>query len=102
MPNLILIIPIPRKVKTQTVIEVREHLNKNDPNHLKKFTDGFLLDSLNSEEGFVISDLTVQSFFLNEGFLRIPLGVLLNTKGFKFHMQHAASIIFYCQLRSSS
>jgi len=46
-------------------IQVRKHLNNKYQNHIKIFTDGSVLDSLNSEAGFVIPDLKVQkSFYL--------------------------------------
>ena len=41
-------------------IQVREHLNNNYQNHIKIFTDGSDLDSLDSGAGFVIPDLKVQ------------------------------------------
>ena len=50
-------------------IEVREHLNNNYQNHIKIFTDGSILDSLDSGEGFDIPELKVQkSFNLGKGF----------------------------------
>ena len=50
-------------------IQVREHLNNKYQNHIKIFTDGSVLDSLDSGAGFVISDLKVQkSFYLGKGF----------------------------------
>ena len=46
-------------------VEVREHLNNNYQNHIRIFTDGFVLDS---GAGFVIPDLKVQkSFSLGKG-----------------------------------
>ena len=45
------------------VIEAREHLNNTYPNHIKIFTDGSVLDSLDSGAGFVIPDLKVQKYF---------------------------------------
>ena len=49
-------------------IEVRERLNNNYQNHIKIFTDGFVLNS-DSGAGFVIPDLKVQkSFYLGKGF----------------------------------
>ena len=44
-------------------IEVWEHLNNNYRNHIKIFTDGSVLDSLDSGAGFVIPDLKVQKSF---------------------------------------
>ena len=41
-------------------IQVREHLNNKYQNHIKIFTDGSVLDSLDSGAGFVISKLKVQ------------------------------------------
>ena len=50
-------------------IEVREHRNSNYQNHTKIFTDGSVLDSLDSGAGFVISELKVQkSFYLGKFF----------------------------------
>ena len=50
-------------------IQVRKHLINKDQNHIKIFTDGFVLDSLDSGAGFVISNLKVQkSFYLGKGF----------------------------------
>ena len=37
-------------------IEVREHLNKNYQNHMNIFTDGSVLDSLDTGAGFIIPD----------------------------------------------
>ena len=49
--------------------EVREHLINDYQNHIKIFTDGSLLGSLDSGAGFVIPELTVQkSFYLGKGF----------------------------------
>ena len=52
--------------------EVREHLNiliDNYQNHITIFTDGSLLDSLDSGAGFVIPELKVQkSFYLGKCF----------------------------------
>ena len=52
-------------------IEVREHLIDNYQNHIKIFTDGSVLDSLDSAAGFVIHELKV--FFLREGFFHIHI-----------------------------
>ena len=50
-------------------IHVREHLNNKYQNHIKIFTDGSVLDSLDSGAGFVIPELKVQkSFYLGKGF----------------------------------
>ena len=50
-------------------VEVREHINNNYQNHIKSFTDGSVLDSLDSGAGFVIPELKVQkSFYLGKGF----------------------------------
>ena len=40
-------------------IQVREHLNNKNKNHIKSFTDGSVLDSLDSGAGFVIPELKV-------------------------------------------
>ena len=51
------------------VIEVREYLNNKYQNHITIFTDGSVLDSLDSGSGFVIHKLKVQrSFHLGKGF----------------------------------
>ena len=51
------------------VIEVREYLNNKYQNHITIFTDGSVLDSLDSGSGFVIHELKVQRFFhLGKGF----------------------------------
>ena len=50
-------------------IHVTEHLNNKYQNHIKIFTDGSVLDSLDSGAGFVIPELKVQkSFYLGKGF----------------------------------
>ena len=50
-------------------IQVREHLNNKYQNHIKIFTNGSVLDSLDSGAGFVIPELKVQkSFYLGKGF----------------------------------
>ena len=50
-------------------IQIREHLNNKYQNHIKVFTDGSVLDSLDSGAGFVIPDLKVQkSFYLGKVF----------------------------------
>ena len=52
-------------------LQVREHLNNKYQNHIKIFTDGSVLDSLDSGAGFVIPKLKVQkSFYLGKGFSR--------------------------------
>ena len=71
------------------VIEAREHLNKTYPNHIKIFTDGSVLDSLDSR-GFIIPDLKVQkSFYLGKGFSILILTselLLCNINGIKLHL----------------
>ena len=54
-------------------IEVREHLINNYQNHIKIFTDGSVLDSLDSEAGFVISELKV--FLRREVFLLLDIHI---------------------------
>ena len=50
-------------------IQVREHLNNKYQNQIKIFTDGSVLDPLDSGAGFVILELKVQkSFYLGKGF----------------------------------
>ena len=50
-------------------IEVREQLINNYQNHIKIFTDGSVLDLLDSGAGFVIPELKVQkSVYLGKGF----------------------------------
>ena len=52
-------------------IQVREHLNHKYQNHIKIFTDGSVLDSMDSGAGFVIPDLKVQkSFYLGKGYMQ--------------------------------
>ena len=47
----------------------REHLNNKYQNHIKIFTDGSVLDSLDSGAGFVIPEWKVQkSFYLGKVF----------------------------------
>ena len=41
-------------------IEVRKHIINHYQNHIKIFTDGSVLDSLDSGAGFVIPELKVQ------------------------------------------
>ena len=50
-------------------IEVREHLINNCQNHIKVFTDGSVLHSLDSAAGFVIPELKVQVFLLRDLFI---------------------------------
>ena len=53
-------------------IQVREHVINNYQNHIKIFTDGSVLDSLDSWAGFVIPELKVQtSFYLGKFFFSI-------------------------------
>ena len=54
-------------------IEVREHLNNKYQTHINFFTDGSVLDSLDSGAGFVIPELKVQVFLLREGFFHIHI-----------------------------
>ena len=49
-------------------IQVREHLNNKYQNHIKIFTDGSVLDSLDSRAGFVIPELSAKIFLLREVF----------------------------------
>ena len=44
-------------------IQIREHLNNKYQNHIKIFTDGSVLDSLDSGAEFVIPELKVQNSF---------------------------------------
>ena len=44
-------------------IEVREHLNNKFQNRIKIFTDGSILDSLDSGGEFIIPELKMQFFF---------------------------------------
>ena len=48
--------------------KVREHLINNYQNHIKIFTDGSVLDSLDSGAGFVIPKLKIQVFLLRKVF----------------------------------
>ena len=55
-------------------IEVREHLNNKYETHIKKITDGSVLDLLDSGAGFVIPELKVQkSFYLGKVFFHIHI-----------------------------
>ena len=67
-------------------IEVREHLINNYQNHIKIFTDGSVLDSLDSEAGFVISELKV--FLRREVFLLLDIHIWImgNINGIKLHI----------------
>ena len=50
--------------KNIIIMEAREHLNISTyPNHIHIFTDGSVLDLLDSGAGFVIPDLKVQKSF---------------------------------------
>ena len=51
-------------------IEAREHLINSYQNHIKIFTDGSVLDSLDSGAGFVIPELlkVQKSFYLGKVF----------------------------------
>ena len=66
MPNFILTILIPRKVKTQTlnilVIEAREHLHNTYTNPFFVFVMIVLFWILDSAAGFVIPELKEQVF----------------------------------------
>ena len=77
-------------------IQVREHLNNKYQNHIKIFTDGSVLDSLDSGEGFIIPELKVEkSFYLGKFFLSIFTSELCNIYGIKLHiyMQYSVSNI---------
>ena len=53
-------------------IHVREHLNNKYQNHIKIFTDGSVLDSLDSGAGFIKSCIKSEKIFLlREGFFHI-------------------------------
>ena len=55
-------------------IQIREHLNNKYQNHIKVFTDGSVLDSLDSGAGFVIPELKVQkTFYLGKVFFSLYL-----------------------------
>ena len=63
-------------------IQIREHLNNKYQNHIKVFTDGSVLDSLDSGAGFVIPDLKVQkNFYLGKVFFHIHIRVVCNING---------------------
>ena len=50
-------------------VEVRGHVINSYQNHIKIFTDGSVLDSLDSGAGFVTPDVKVQtSFYLGKFF----------------------------------
>ena len=74
-------------------IHVREHLNNKYQNHIEIFTDGSVMDSLDSGAGFVIPELKVQkSFYLGKGF-SIFTSDICNINGIKLHMQYSVSNI---------
>ena len=52
-------------------IKVRQHLINNYQKHVKIFSDGSVLDSLDRGTGFVIPDLKVQKSFYLETFFSI-------------------------------
>jgi len=54
-------------------IKVREHLINNYQNHIQIFTDGSILDSVDSGAEFVIPELKVQKLFYLEGFFHIHI-----------------------------
>ena len=62
-----------KKSEYSLATEAREHLINNYQNHIKIFTDGSVLDSLDSAAGFVIHELKVQVFLLREGFFHIHI-----------------------------
>ena len=67
-------------------IQVREHLNNKYQKHIKIFTDGSVLDSLDSGAGFVIPDLKVQkSFYLGKVVFHIYIWVVCNINGIKLY-----------------
>ena len=60
-----------KKIESTNILtaEVREHLINNYQNHIKIFTDGSVLDSLDNGAGFVIPELKIQkSFYLGKVF----------------------------------
>ena len=59
------------KSESTNILDVREHLNNKYQNHIKIFTDGSVLDSLDSRAGFVIPELKVQNSLFGEGFFHI-------------------------------
>ena len=73
MPELILIdtdyTDLKKSESTNILaIEVRENLSNDHQNHIKIFTDGSILDSLDST---VIPDLKVlKSFYLGKGYIQ--------------------------------
>ena len=76
-------------------IQVREHLNNKYQKHIKIFTDGSVLNSLDSGAGFVIPDLKVQiSFYLGKGFsiFTSELYAILMALNY-IHMQYSVSNI---------
>ena len=63
-----------KKIESTNILtaEVREHLINNYQNHIKIFTDGSVLDSLDNGAGFVIPELKIQkSFYLGKVFFHI-------------------------------
>ena len=75
-------------------IHVREHLNNKYQNHIKIFTDGSVLDSLDSGAGFVIPDLKVQKYFyLGKDFSIFTSELYAILMAIKLHMQYSVSNI---------
>ena len=70
MPNLILIILILKKGESTNIlaIQVRERLNNKYQNHIEVFTDGSVLNSLDSGTGFVPELKVQKSFYLGKAF----------------------------------
>ena len=54
--------------KSESTNSIREHLNNKYQNRIKIFTDGSILDSLDSGGEFVIPELKMQFFLLREVF----------------------------------
>ena len=68
-------------------IQVREHLINKYQNHIKIFTDGSVMDSLDSGAGFVIPDSKVKNVFTWEEFC------ICNFNGIKLHIKYSVSNI---------
>ena len=78
-------------------IEVREHVINNYQNHIKIFTDGSVLDSLDSGAGFVIPELKVQtSFYLGKVFsiFTSELYAILMALNYIYNIQLAIYLFF--------
>ena len=90
-----------KKIESTNILtaEVREHLINNYQNHIKIFTDGSVLDSLDNGAGFVIPELKIQkSFYLGKVFsiFTSELYVVLMALNYICNFQLAILDFFIC------